>query len=95
MPPPPNTETSTTTRLDNMYNIFKYLLLALLCLTIGGDGEELADGTKTKTIIPLPPDDPLDLPPLFQDVSYRLIYKCMSIKYFYKGFVIYLSLIHI
>ena len=60
-----------------MYNIFKYLLLVLLCLMIGGDGEELAaaSNTKTKTKIPpILPDDPLDLPPLFQDVSYRLLY---------------------
>ena len=45
---------------------------------IGGDGEELAaaaGNTKTKTKIPpILPDDPLDLPPLFQDVSYRLLY---------------------
>ena len=58
-----------------MYNIFKYLLLVLLCLMIGGDGEELAAASKTKTKIPpILPDDPLDLPPLFQDVSYRLLY---------------------
>ena len=57
-----------------MYNIFKYLLLVLLCLMIGGDGEELAAASKTKTKIPpILPDDPLDLPPLFQDVSYRLL----------------------
>ena len=56
---------------------------------IGGDGEELAavaSNTKTKTKIPpILPDDPLDLPPLFQDVSYRLLYniylyaKCCTI----------------
>merc|ERR1712223_976418 len=68
----PNTETTTTTQQHNiMYNIFKYLLLVLLCLMIGGDGEELAaaaSNTKTKTKIPpILPDDPLDLPPLFQD----------------------------
>ena len=47
---------------------------------IGGDGEELAaaSNTKTKTKIPpILPDDPLDLPPLFQDVSYRLLYTYM------------------
>ena len=45
---------------------------------IGGDGEELAAASKTKTKIPpILPDDPLDLPPLFQDVSYRLLYTYM------------------
>ena len=67
-----------------MYNIFKYLLLVLLCLMIGGDGEELAaaaSNTKTKTKIPpILPDDPLDLPPLFQDVSYRLLYTYLYAK---------------
>ena len=64
-----------------MYNIFKYLLLVLLCLMIGGDGEELAAASKTKTKIPpILPDDPLDLPPLFQDVSYRLLYTYLYAK---------------
>lgn len=48
---------------------------------IGGDGEELAaaaSNTKTKTKIPpILPENPLDLPPLFQDVSYRLLYTYM------------------
>ena len=52
---------------------------------IGGDGEELAaaaGNTKTKTKIPpILPDDPLDLPPLFQDVSYRL-YVCKTVVIF-------------
>ena len=51
---------------------------------IGGDGEELAaaaGNTKTKTKIPpILPDDPLDLPPLFQDVSYRLLYTYLCAK---------------